>query len=66
MKTVFGTTLSMYSVIVTAEMAAMHVVCEFSRPPPSKHRAEQTTLDDERTKTNEMTCRDASLRVTYS
>jgi len=53
MKTVFGTILSMYSVIVTAEMAAMYVVCVFSHRSPSKHRAEQTTLDDERTKTNE-------------
>lgn len=39
---VFGTILSMYSVIVTAEMAVIYVVWVFSRRSLSKHRAEQT------------------------
>jgi len=42
MTMVFGTILSMYSVIVTAEMAVIYVVCVFSRRSPSKHKAEQT------------------------
>lgn len=53
MKTVFDTILSMYSVIVTEEMATMYVVCVFSRRSPSKHKAEQTALDGKRMKTKE-------------